>query len=126
MGSRTFDIFLIRPIADFAHRLTSNVRDQVLRFLASNRFNDRVYEKINNSLSFVWSIKIKREGDKELCSAGKQIIMPGYQARKFKQTWYTTAMGSFYLNGGRENTRFEFFLLDNIFDWDGGFCTRYL
>ena len=98
----------------------------MLRFLASNRFNDPVYENINNSLSFVWSIKIKREGDKELCSAGKQIIMPGYQARKFKQTWYTTAMGSFYLNGGRENTRFEFFLLDNIFDWDGGFCTRYL
>lgn len=88
MGSRTFDIFLIRPITDFAHRLTSNVGDQVLRFLASNRFNNRIYENINNSLSFVWSIKIKGEGDKELCVADKQIFMPGYQGLKFKQTWY--------------------------------------
>lgn len=37
-----------------------------------------------------------------------------------------TATGSFYLNGGSENKSFEFFLLDNIFDWDDRFCTRYL
>ena len=34
--------------------------------------------------------------------------------------------GCFYLNGGRENKTFKFFLLDNIFDGDSRFYTRCL
>ena len=37
-----------------------------------------------------------------------------------------TATGGFYLNGGRENKTFKFFLLDNIFDGDSRFYTRCL